>query len=158
MSRDGHLHAACWSVCNWDQGVWSAKKSWLLDRSLLNLLIGQIAATRPWCIEFHSSEATLISSQKGFDRLISFWSWSQMLLHRTYMYKWLPFVRHCISVSQFSKQDTLQFNFITSEQSNLNKSSHPCNGAYLVWTSDLTQQFIHAAGPTLYKHAVLQCK
>ena len=52
---------------------------------------GQIVAALSWSLIFSSSEVTLIlwlAPQKGFDRLIQFWSQSQTLLHRTY--KWLP--------------------------------------------------------------------
>ena len=54
---------------------------------------GQIAATPCWFIDFSSSEVTLIpwsAPKKSFDHLIQFWSWLQMLLHRTC--KWLSLV------------------------------------------------------------------
>ena len=87
----------CWSVCYRNQVFLIGKKrAWLLDRSLLRLLIvwfprvkGQIAAARSWSVDFSSSEVTLIlwsAPQKGFDHLIQFWSLSQVLLHETY--KW----------------------------------------------------------------------
>ena len=71
--------------------------AWSIDCLLLKLLIVWFVTSQrsncsctSWSFNFRSLEATLIpwlALKKGFDRLIQFWSQSQMLLHRTY--KWL---------------------------------------------------------------------
>ena len=97
-ARFSHLYVAYSSVCNCDQVFWSAKCAWLLDCSLLRLLItwfpkvkGQIAAMCPWLLIFNSLGVILIPcppppphKKKDFDHLIQFWSQSQILLHETY--------------------------------------------------------------------------
>ena len=86
-----HLYVACWSICNWDQDFWSAKR--VLDRLIwgpwsLDFFMGQ----RSNCshmfliLDFCSSEVPLIpwsALKKCFDRLIPFWSRSQTLLQGT---------------------------------------------------------------------------
>ena len=73
----------------------SQKCAWSLDHFLLRLLIAWFSkGQRSNCSRtfyFTSSKPTLIpwsAPQMGFDCLIQFRSWSQMLLHGTY--KWLP--------------------------------------------------------------------
>ena len=99
----------------WSSFLIAKKCAWSLDWSLLRLLLRSwsldfqgskvtfwlnghwydididIAAVHSWLLFFSSSEVTLtpwLAPQKGFDRLIQFWSRSQTLLHGTY--KWLP--------------------------------------------------------------------
>ena len=94
--RGSHLHAAYSSVCDQvfdrqsvlNHFIVTFWGSWALDFQRVK---GQIATVCSWSIDFSSSEVTWISPQKGFDRLIQFWSRLQMLLHETY--KWLPLVR-----------------------------------------------------------------
>jgi len=62
----------------------SKKCAWLLDFLRVK---DWIEATCCWFLQFRGYLDQLISSQTG---LIQFWSQSQMLLHGTYMYKWLP--------------------------------------------------------------------
>ena len=94
--RGSHLHTPYSSVCNRDQGFWSTLiawsfpsdkfwGSWVLDFQRVK---GQIASVCSWSIDFSSLEVTLIpwlAPKRSFDHLIQFWSWSQMLLHGTYV-------------------------------------------------------------------------
>ena len=91
-------YVVCWNICDRDQDFWSAKS--VLDRLIISskaldrfiFFTGQrsnwnCAFLILWFLQFRGYLDPLVSSQKGFDRLIQFWSRSQMLLHRTY--RWL---------------------------------------------------------------------
>ena len=66
------------------------KCAWLFDCSLLKQLVPRVKGCSHMflIVDFSSSEVTLIprsALQKGFDRLIQFSSWWQMLLHEIYV-------------------------------------------------------------------------
>ena len=96
-----HLYVACRSVCDRNQVFWSAKSvldrliipfwgSWSLDFQGSKVKL-QLCVLDCWFLAVLRSPWSLDRPpQKGFDRLIQFWSWSQTLLHGTY--KWLPLV------------------------------------------------------------------
>ena len=91
-SRGSHLCVACRNFSDHGQVFRS------LYHSLPRLFIawfprvkGQNAAMHSWLLILavqRSPWSLDRPPQKGFDRLIQFWSWSQRLLHGTY--KWLP--------------------------------------------------------------------
>ena len=99
LTRVGHLHVTCWSICNRDHDFWLAKS--VLDSLIVpsKLLItwffmGQRSNWNQvflilWFSQFggHFDLPLDWLSKRVFDCWIQFWSWLQMLLHGI---KWLP--------------------------------------------------------------------